>query len=180
MQGIETYTQGMMDLGATVCTRHKPRCGHCPLAGQCVARVEDRVAELPAPRRSRARPVRSATLLIVRDRAGAIMLERRPPAGIWGGLDSLPEFDHDASDAAIIEAAGLRYGMGIEVQERLQEIRHEFTHYTLLMQPRLAKVASAGALAADTARFVDGSALSGTPLPAPIRRLLQQVFDSSA
>jgi A/G-specific adenine glycosylase len=179
-EGIETYTQGMMDLGATVCTRHKPRCERCPVAAQCVARLEDRIAELPAPRRARCRPVRSTTLLILRDSTGAVMVERRPPAGIWGGLHSLPEFDHDVSDAMLIEAAALRYGVSIEMEERLAEVRHEFTHYTVLMQPRMAKIAFPRAMATAAARFVERSALDVTPLPAPIRRLLQQVFGPGA
>ena len=99
--GIEGYTQGLMDLGATLCVRVRPRCGDCPVAVTCVAKAQGRTAELPAPRPAKARPVRHATVVIVRDDRGALLLETRPPTGIWGGLVSLPEFDAEADDRAI-------------------------------------------------------------------------------
>ena len=88
--GIEAYTQGLMDLGATVCTRSKPRCGACPMVDSCIAKRDGRTAELPTPRPKRAQPQKSVTLAVLHHK-GRILLERRPPTGIWGGLFSLPE-----------------------------------------------------------------------------------------
>jgi len=89
--GIEAYTQGLMDLGATVCLRARPRCELCPMSGRCEARRQDRVAELPTRRPARTVDVRHAELVLLCADA-RVLLERRPPRGIWGGLWSLPEF----------------------------------------------------------------------------------------
>ncbi len=92
---IERYTQGLMDLGATVCTRVGPRCGDCPLAAHCDARLTGRIAALPWPRPARTLPLRDADLVLALTAPSGpieVLLERRAPRGIWGGLWSLPEF----------------------------------------------------------------------------------------
>src|SRR5207244_1858718 len=89
-RGIETYTQALMDLGATVCTRSKPACGRCPVARRCVARREDRIDELPAVRKRKPLPQKHAVWLVLLHK-GSVLLERRPSAGIWGGLWVFPE-----------------------------------------------------------------------------------------
>src|SRR5699024_9814474 len=88
---ITDYTQAIMDLGATVCTRRTPDCTHCPLAASCLAAAWKLQAEIPAPRRRAQRPLRRATLLLIVDDQGRFLLEKRPPGGIWGGLWRLPE-----------------------------------------------------------------------------------------
>lgn len=88
--GLIAYTQGLMDLGAMVCTRSRPACGRCPLAGGCSARARDAVADFPQPKRRKAIPVREVHLLLVRQGA-EVLLEARPDSGLWGGLWSLPE-----------------------------------------------------------------------------------------
>jgi A/G-specific adenine glycosylase len=88
---VADYTQAMMDLGATVCTPRRPRCEMCPLAEGCAARQQGRVAELPASKPRRDLPVRTTRMLLLRTMDGEVLLERRPPAGIWGGLWSFPE-----------------------------------------------------------------------------------------
>ena len=87
---IETYTQALMDLGATVCLRTRPRCDVCPVAADCVARRENRIAELPGRRAKKILPQRATTVLLL-ERHGEVLLERRPNVGIWAGLWSLPE-----------------------------------------------------------------------------------------
>src|SRR6185295_14236962 len=90
-ENVAIYTQAIMDLGATLCTRAKPRCGECPIAADCRARMEGRTAELPArKRRVAARKSRRAVMLVAR-RAGAVLLVRRPPSGIWGRQHSPPQ-----------------------------------------------------------------------------------------
>jgi A/G-specific adenine glycosylase len=172
-RGIETYTQGLMDLGATLCVRANPRCGDCPVAKTCVALAHGRVAELPTPRPRKARPVRHATVAIVRDCRGAILLETRPPTGIWGGLVSLPEFDADANDRQLQAAIAERFALEVDLRERLPELRHEFSHYSLVMHPRVASVRRAVGAAAAAAQWVEEAGLVDVALPAPVRRLLQ-------
>src|SRR5204863_6442041 len=85
---IETYTQALMDLGATVCLRTRPRCDVCPIAADCIARREHPIAELPGRRAKKALPQRATTVLLL-ERHGEVLLERRPNVGIWAGLWSL-------------------------------------------------------------------------------------------
>jgi A/G-specific adenine glycosylase len=92
----DIYNQAQMDLGATVCTRSKPRCADCPLQDICVANATGRTNELPTRKPSLRIPEREATLLIIRNNLGQVLLEQRPPAGIWGGLQSLPELPRRA------------------------------------------------------------------------------------
>ena len=156
-RGIKAYTQGLMDLGATLCTRSRPRCGACPLAAQCVALRENCIAELPSPRARRAVPQRAVTLLVLHC-SGRVLLERRPPKGIWGGLLSLPEL-----------AAGQparRYAGATQ----LPVVRHAFTHFRLDITPLLCKVSRCNT--PEGGIWLDLKALDGAPLPAPIRKIL--------
>jgi A/G-specific adenine glycosylase len=171
-RGIEAYTQGLMDLGATLCVRARPRCGDCPVATSCVAREQGRTEVLPAPRPARQRPVRHATVVIVRDRRGALLLEKRPPTGIWGGLVSLPEFDAGADDRQLHGAIAERYALQVDLYERLPDLRHEFSHYTLVMHPRVAGVRRALGVASAASHWIEPGALRAAALPAPVRRLL--------
>jgi A/G-specific adenine glycosylase len=170
---VAAYTQGLMDLGATLCTRHRPRCGDCPLQASCVAAREDRVHELPSPRTLRPRPLRSATLALITDAAGAVLLERRAAQGIWGGLFSLPEFDAALSQPALLAAIEQRFALQAMPVQQLPPRRHEFTHYRLEMRPCLMRVAGAGALADGAGMlWLARDDIARAPLPAPIRRLL--------
>jgi A/G-specific adenine glycosylase len=175
---IEAYTQGLMDLGATVCVRMHPKCGVCPVSGTCIALSEQSVEKLPTPRPSKDRPVRVQTLLAMQDASGAVLLEMRPPSGIWGGLLSLPEFEPEGSDESLVAAVSARFGLHIEIMEALGEIRHDFTHYTYLMQPRLARVIGTVGVASPALRSVSSEGVETAPLPAPVRRLLRLVLNS--
>jgi A/G-specific adenine glycosylase len=157
---LAAYTQGLMDLGATLCTRSKPRCGDCPVAAQCVARREDRVAELPTPRARRAVPQRAVTLLVLRHR-GRVLLQQRPPQGIWGGLLSLPELPPGKMPR--------RYAGAVQ----LPVLRHAFTHFRLDITPLVCKVSRR-----DTAPdgvWLSLRRLDTAPLPAPIRKILESL-----
>ena len=128
---IDAYTQGMMDLGATICTRSRPVCERCPVAGDCLARREARTHELPAPRPRKALPRRKVVmLLIVRD--GHVLLERRPVTGVWPGLLGLPELPVDADVSAAVTA---RFGIPPIAIQRLSHRTHAFTHFILEMRP---------------------------------------------
>jgi A/G-specific adenine glycosylase len=151
-QDLETYTQALMDLGATVCAR-KPKCEACPVASRCIARKHGRIHELPSPRARRVLPTRRATWFVfVHDRA--ILLERRPSRGLWGGLWTFPE------TRVLRSRAGTK----------LPIIEHGFTHFRLLARPlvhRLRKrVESPGRLWLDLADAVHAA------IPTPVRKLL--------
>ncbi len=172
---IEAYTQGLMDLGATVCTRSRPACAACPVNDTCVARSAQTISRLPTPRPVRERPVRAKSVLAIQDECGAVLLELRPPSGIWGGLWSLPEFESHASNDALVAEVGARFGLRVEITETLGDLRHEFTHYTYLMRPRLARLIGATGAASAALRAVSADLLPTAALPAPVRRLLLQV-----
>ncbi|MDQ3188702.1 MAG: A/G-specific adenine glycosylase [Pseudomonadota bacterium] len=177
--GIAAYTQGLMDLGATVCTRTRPMCDECPVNRTCIARREHAVDRLPAPRPVRSKPVRAAIVLVLRDESDAVLLEPRPPAGIWGGLLSLPEFDAEATREAVAAQTRARYGLHIAINEVLREVRHEFTHYTYLMRPYVARVICASAIGDSSLRRITEHEFQSAALPTPIRRLLMQLANSS-
>jgi len=171
-EDIGAYTQGLMDLGATVCTRATPRCGECPVASDCVALCTDRVAELPAPRPVKARPSREIRVLLM-ERAGSILLEKRPALGIWAGLWSLPEMDVGADVARHCKA---RFLASVTVGEELELVEHGFTHYKLTMHPQRVAVRGwpSRAEAPGLLWLTRDDALSAA-LPAPIRKLLRHL-----
>lgn len=152
------YTQAMMDLGATLCTRTKPRCQQCPLADGCAALAQGRVAELPASKPSKARPRRQVVML-VQLRGDEILLQKRPPSGIWGGLWSLPEVAPDEAPSG----------------ERWPVLVHQFSHFELEITPLLVKEQSvAGVMEADGQLWYKWRNLQEVGLPAPVRKILNQ------
>ena len=167
--GIEAYTQAMMDLGATVCVRARPRCDACPVAEDCVARRDGRVAELPSPRPRKPLPQRSTVVLMI-ERCGSLLFERRPAVGIWGGLWSFPEV---ASDADIAPAMRARFGVDARVSAELAPVRHAFTHFALTIHPRRIAVDRwpQGAEAPGLVWLTRDDARHSA-LPSPIRRIV--------
>jgi A/G-specific adenine glycosylase len=171
--GMDAYTQGLMDLGATLCTRGRPDCARCPFAGHCVANATGRQRELPAARPRKAVPVRHTLMLVMR-RGTQVWLERRPPSGIWGGLWSLPEGEDTATLARIAERIGI-HDSAVELQP-LTPLSHTFTHFRLEIEPLLLDLP----LAAKTLQLADAEAgwialadLDSVGLPAPVKKLLQ-------
>jgi A/G-specific adenine glycosylase len=121
--------------------------------------------------------VRHATLAIVRDAAGAVLLETRPPAGIWGGLVSLPEFDGEVGQDALPSRVALRCGCAVQPLGRMPPLRHEFSHYSLVMHPWLFRLdGRRGIVAEGPVLWADAAAAAQCGLPAPIRRLLAEVY----
>jgi A/G-specific adenine glycosylase len=127
---VATYTQALMDLGATVCTRSRPKCGECPVQAGCVAFNTGRTNELPTPRPKKAVPERHATFLLLMH-GNDILLEKRPGSGIWGGLWCPPQFD----DEAAARDWFLRSGMTASEGVRLETFTHTFTHFRLHITP---------------------------------------------
>ncbi len=129
---VREYNQGMMDLGAGICTRRSPDCSNCPLAALCQARARDAVASYPAAKPSKVLPVRTVQLLLIRNPRSEIMLERRPPSGIWGGLWSLPECPAEIS---AIDWCQRQWDIDGTLQRTWPPRRHTFTHFHLDIVP---------------------------------------------
>ena len=166
---IEAYTQGLMDLGATLCTRSRPDCARCPLAGGCVALRTGRTAELPTPRPKKASPTRQATWLVL-VAEGQVLLERRPSAGLWGGLWTLPVLEE--GDVA---QACARRGCALQGERTLPAFVHTFTHFRLEVRPHLCEVSRLpqAAHTPPEARWVALAQVGSEALPAPVKTLLQ-------
>ena len=174
---IESYTQGLMDLGATLCTRSRPRCDACPLQARCVAKASDRVNELPTRKPKKAVPEKSAIMLVV-VHDEEVLLEQRPPMGIWGGLLSLPELERLAPSStarmskAMFGKALSEFGE-VASYSVLPEFTHVFTHYRLNVTPVRIELKRAFLLAAQSSyQWRPVAALSKAPLPAPVKKLL--------
>ncbi|UTA48095.1 A/G-specific adenine glycosylase [Simiduia sp. 21SJ11W-1] len=168
------YTQAMMDLGATLCTRAKPSCESCPLLGGCVAHATGRVAQLPGKKPRKTLPEKSVQLLMLRDANGRLLLEQRPPTGIWGGLWSFPELAPDQSAGA---HAKRHYGEVAQVA-KLEPWRHTFSHYHLHIHPVLIELgAIAPAIADQPVRWIKPHAPGNLGLAAPVSRLLAELAE---
>ena len=167
---VENYIQGLMDLGATVCLRRGAKCMQCPLAALCVAHCSGRVEELPQPRARKSLPMRETTMLVLRHKA-QVLLERRPAAGIWGALWSLPELaqDHDPE-----EACRERFGVRAASLSRLPIIEHGFTHFRLRIHPLRVDVSSLALQAGEPGRiWLPLAEALGAAIPVPVRRILE-------
>jgi len=128
-KNLPEYTQAIMDLGATICTRHRPQCLLCPVNADCRARQMSRVEELPTRKPKRSIPLRKQTLLVARSDQG-LLLVKRPPTGIWGGLWSLPELDENEPESLLAR-------LGLEATGQAQvvgEMTHLFSHFRLQAQ----------------------------------------------
>jgi A/G-specific adenine glycosylase len=186
LRDMESYTQGLMDLGATLCTRSKPACTRCPLMQRCVAYATDRVAELPVRKPKKAVPERSTAMLVVAD-GDQVLLQQRPDSGIWGGLLSLPECllnaeaDNDSDDDLLqrdAEIARVVAPFGVmQSCAPLQAFSHVFTHfklqiapYQVLLQKRLPNVGQHDFVWYPIRQLADA------PLPAPVKKLLLAMF----
>jgi A/G-specific adenine glycosylase len=169
---MAAYTQAQMDFGAMLCTRHDPACAICPLQHDCVALRDGLVDALPTPRPGKALPEREAIVLLLFDASGRMLLQRRPDAGVWAQLWSLPEAE---SHALAREWFAQHVEGDYDGAEPLAPVSHGFTHYRLRLQPlRWTEVASRARVADnDGLRWVAREALVTLGIPAPIRRLLR-------
>lgn len=169
---VAEYTQAMMDLGATLCTRSKPRCLECPVGSDCEALRLNRVAEFPGRKAKKSKPLRSTTMILA-SHGNEVYLERRPEAGIWGGLWSLPELGERSLD----EWCDIELG-SLALESRSWEVlRHSFSHYDLDIRPIVVRVDSHASKVADagskTWYKLDAAPPGG--LAAPVKRLISQL-----
>ena len=153
-KNFEAYTQGLMDLGAEVCTRRRPACDRCPVSASCKARAQGKQEAYPQPRPRKERPVKKTSMLLLL-RNSEVLLERRPPTGVWGGLWCFPEVDPDSAG------------------RKLPVLRHEFTHFTLDITPILRSVGTSSLDAAEPGQiWLPVEEAMGAAVPAPVRKLL--------
>jgi A/G-specific adenine glycosylase len=168
-QRVADYTQAIMDLGATVCTRTRPRCESCPVRRDCIAYRDNLQSTLPTRRPKRVRPQRKAFVLVAMNVDGAVLLERRPPSGIWGGLWTFPQFEHEVD-------VQIYFGQRIPASLPLPLYHHAFTHFDLQLQPLLVRSAELKHVADnDKYCWYDPFNPSRIGLATPVRDIIQQV-----
>jgi A/G-specific adenine glycosylase len=174
-QGLAAYVQGLMDFGATFCTRNKPRCTDCPMQNQCLAYQQQKVAYLPAPKPRKVLPEKQVTMLMVLD-AGEILLERRPNQGIWGGLWSLPELlPTQIAVPHVLET----FGMETETLEVLPVVWHTFTHFKLEITPQPLQLVGRRPMLPPHMQWLALSDAISAALPTPIRTLVKTLQQSA-
>jgi A/G-specific adenine glycosylase len=167
---VADYTQAIMDLGAGICARSRPRCADCPLSGDCVALAQGLTGQLPQRKPARAIPTRQTIMLVLRDGDGRLLLERRPPTGVWAGLWSLPEAAD--RDGARLRAAPYRRRSN-EQFTPLPPFVHGFSHYRLEVTPLALRVTTPAGIADDTdRRWLHPREAAELGLPAPVRKLI--------
>ena len=162
---IEIYTQALMDLGATLCMRSKPRCGLCPVAATCVARRDGRQGELPEAKPRAAVPERTSTFVLLTD-GQRLLLERRPPVGLWVGLLVPPE-----GEPAEVAA---RFGLPLDDVIALPPLKHAFTHFRLTLMPVLCRI-DPGVQTVSVLEWIAIQWAADAGVPAPIKKLIRQV-----
>jgi len=169
---VAQYTQAIMDLGATLCTRRQPRCGDCPLMGRCAAHAQGTQHDYPAPKKPLRRRAREVWMLLARRADGSVRLVQRPAQGVWGGLWSPPEYATRAdAAAAVTRSAGAARGMLLRDAPPLQ---HAFTHFDLTIHPLWADAAMVAMTEEPGALWYNAAQPAQVGLPAPIAHLLQE------
>ncbi len=170
---LADYTQALMDLGATLCTRSKPNCARCPLATHCQALLSNSVTNFPSKKAHKLIPKRETFALIMLSENNEILLEKRPNHGIWGGLFSLPE----ASDALQAQILAKQFILRTEKYAQLTTISHQFSHFQLAIQPIVWRKCARKVHIMDNDRYqwIAHQQLSQIGLPAPIKKLLQDL-----
>lgn len=172
-QRIRDYTQAIMDLGAMVCTRSRPACESCPLQAGCEAYAKGETSLYPGSKPRKTKPEKTTWMVILEDQQGRILLERRPPSGIWGGLWSLPELDPAYGPEELPDACQQAFGFNCSEPKLTSGFRHTFSHYHLHIQPaRLTVQDTARVCDTDNQQWIHRDQALSLGLPAPIRTLL--------
>ncbi|MFM9971073.1 MAG: A/G-specific adenine glycosylase [Burkholderiales bacterium] len=170
--GIESYTQGLMDMGATLCLRSKPRCSDCPVRGTCEAFAMNRVADFPGKKAKKTLPHKNTVMPICLHQ-GKVLLIRRPEQGIWGGMFCFPEFE---SVAAALSGIRQKHGYEPGKERALAPLKHGFTHFSLEIYAFVCEVQKISTRTEEpgSAWFSIKEALKAS-IPTPVRKLLLQV-----
>ena len=175
-QRVADYTQAIMDLGATVCTRNRPRCSSCPIQAHCFAHLHNCVSLLPTPKQSKVLPIKQLLLLVIKNNNGEILLEKRPPTGIWGGLWSLPE----ASDRAEALTWCAQKQISIIDYQITAPKRHTFSHYHLDYSPLLINANNTTNFVMESEQMLwyNAEQIRELGLATPIKNLLQEQLNN--
>jgi len=171
---VAEYTQAIMDLGATVCARRQPRCGACPVSDMCQARAISRQHDFPQPRPGKVLPVRKTVFAMLQNKSGRMLLEQRPPAGIWGSLWAFPEC---MPDVDIAEWVCDRFGCSINAIEYQPTRRHTFSHFHLDILPVHVLVQEGNEVLQDAGNYCWYAPGSNQRLgmAAPVKKLIGEI-----
>lgn len=174
---VDIYTQALMDMGATLCSRSRPRCEACPVAPTCVALATQQVALLPTPKPKKPIPHKTTRFIILRH-AGRVWLQQRPPTGIWGGLWSFVELGMDDDALAICRD---KWQLKITATHELPAFRHVFTHFSLTISPLVVDVVSLPLQVNDRhGRWVSPESTLMMGIPTPVQSVLAQIVNLKA
>ena len=167
---VGAYNQAMMDLGATVCTRSKPRCDDCPVSHCCKANQDSVQQYFPVPKPKKQLPVRQRHMAIITNSEGAVLLQQRPPSGIWGGLWCFPSFENQTALMEWLEGRGWIFSL----RNPWGKVRHSFTHFHLDIQPVPIQVHTMSLVVEESSELWYKSGSLPVGLPAPVSRLLEK------
>ena len=170
-KGVATYTQAIMDFGATLCSRSKPKCQQCPLQADCGAFKADRVKELPHGKPKTNKPTKQTYMLLIKNANDEFLLQQNPPSGIWGGLWCPTQVDK-------LEANHQVGSVNIETLETLPIYKHTFSHYHLEITPVVCRVTGATQAVAESTQVwyksqTDESEQLKLGLAAPVKKLME-------
>ncbi len=164
------YNQAMMDLGATVCTRSQPQCQCCPLAAHCIAFAQQATDRYPVKKPAKTLPIKTAQLLIIENPQGEILLQKRPPTGVWAGLWSFPDVPHDTDYQSYCQQ---HFNTAVSEAQHLDKRRHTFSHYHLDMCPLHIKLTTQPLCVTENQHcWYNSDKPAAIGLPAPIKRYL--------
>lgn len=168
------YTQAIMDLGATLCTRSKPLCPACPMKKDCQALAQGVQNQLPVPRPKKEIPTRRVVMLLLKNRQQQVLLQQRPPSGIWGGLWSLPELESGCDEKTIQQWCKKELGYSVQIELRGKQLRHTFSHFHLEIEPIVAKIKTNTSRIndSDNAIWYNTDQPEALGLAAPVKKLL--------
>ncbi len=176
-ESVGNYTQAIMDLGATICTRRNPDCDHCPLTKDCFTRKTGKQHDFPGSKPKTKLPKRETIFAIIENKKGEVLLERRPPSGIWGGLWCFPEFSPDESIASKIKR---QYGFNIKQQIEYKGFKHTFSHFHLMIKPVHISIEGQTNKINDTgiSIWINPDTDSSLGFPAPVLSMLKDLNKS--
>lgn len=177
-QRCGAYTQAMMDLGATLCTRSRPQCLLCPVKNDCLARQQGDPTNYPIRKPKKDKPTKHTFMLIAQQEDGKVLLEKRPPSGIWGGLWSLPETqERDSIELDMAQRFGCQSRRVIEETP----FRHTFSHYHLQISPVRCDCQMDATFVMENNKYQWFSLEDclSLGLPAPVRSLLESLSSVS-
>lgn len=166
---VDTYTQAIMDFGATLCTRSRPNCSECPLQGDCGAYKHERTSELPHGKPKAQKPTKQTCMLLIQNDDGDVLLQKNPPSGIWGGLWCPPQ-SNTADDSLVI------HGLSLDKKKQLPMLKHTFSHFHLEITPVLYTYSQTTTnIAEDSTVWYKLNSSQALGLAAPVKKLLSMI-----